>query len=174
MQPLAWGRRVAPAFRARVREIVTPAWGGVTPDDLMACMAFESAGTFSPAVRNKVSGATGLIQFMPQTAGLLGTSTAALARMTAVGQLDYVARYFAPFRSRLRNLGDLYCAILWPAGIGKADSAVLFRRGDPDRPKLYLQNAGLDADRDGDIERGEVTACVRAKLVEGRQADNAG
>ena len=172
MELLAWGRPVSPAFRTRVRAIAASL--GCSASDLMACMAFESAGTFSPSVRNGAgSGAVGLIQFMPQTAGQLHTTVEGLAAMTAVEQLDYVERYFRPWRGRLRNLGDLYCAILWPAGVGLPDGAVLFRRGDRQRPKLYLQNRGLDLDRDGDIERGEVTRAVRARLAEGLLPANA-
>lgn len=46
------------------------------------------------------SGATGLIQFMPATAQGMGTTTAALAAMSAVQQLDYVQRYFKPYAAR--------------------------------------------------------------------------
>jgi hypothetical protein len=72
---------------------------------LMAIMSFESDG-FNPAARNELSGATGLIQFMPSTAKELGTATDALARMSAEDQLDYVAAYFAPFKGRLNTLED--------------------------------------------------------------------
>lgn len=44
------------------------------------------------------SGAIGLIQFMPSTAKGLGTSTSALKQMTAVDQLAYVEKYFAPYK----------------------------------------------------------------------------
>ena len=109
---------------------------------------------------------------MPQTAAMLGTSIEALARMSAEDQLDYVARYFAPMRGRLRNLGDLYCGILWPAGIGKPDDAVLFAKGGA-RPALYLQNRGLDIDHNGAVTRGEVVAKVKAQLAAGLLPSNA-
>ncbi|WBO22314.1 lysozyme family protein [Sphingomonas abietis] len=171
MTPLAWGRKVSPAFRDRVRAIADGL--GCSASDLMACMAWETGRTFSPSVRNGAgSGAVGLIQFMPQTAGQLHTTTAKLAALTAEQQLDYVDLYFRPYRGRLHNLGDLYCAILWPAGVGKPDSTVLFGKGGAN-PKLYLQNAGLDLDHDGDITRGEVTAKVQALLAQGLLAANA-
>lgn len=166
MTPLAWGRRVSPAFRDRVRAIAADL-AGATASDLMACIAWETGRTFSPSVRNGAgSGAVGLVQFMPQTALGLHTTTEKLAAMTAEQQLDYVDLYFRPVARRLHNLGDLYCAILWPAGIGKPDDEILFEKGG-DRPKLYLQNKGLDLDHDGDITRGEVTAKVRDLLAEG-------
>jgi len=171
MTPLAWGRRVAPAFRDRVRAIADGLSCGAS--DLMSCMAWESGRTFSASIMNAAgSGAVGLIQFMPQTAGQLHTTTAKLAAMTALEQLDYVDLYFRPWRGKLHNLGDLYCAILWPAGVGAADSAILFEKGG-DHPKLYLQNEGLDLNHDSDITRGEVTAKVRALLVAGLLPANA-
>jgi hypothetical protein len=146
---------------------------GATASDLMACMAWETGRTFSASVRNGAgSGAVGLVQFMPQTAVGLHTTTEKLAAMTAEQQLDYVDLYFRPVARRLHNLGDLYCAILWPAGIGKTDGEVLFHKGG-DHPKLYLQNKGLDLDHDGDITRGEVTAKVRTLLAEGLLPANA-
>ena len=171
MNPLAWGRLVAPAFRDRVRAIADGL--GCDPSDLMACMAWETGRKFTAVVRNAAgSGAVGLIQFMPQTVGQLHTTTAKLAAMTALAQLDYVDLYFRPWRGRLHNLGDLYCAILWPAGVGETDTAILFEQGG-DHPKLYLQNEGLDLNHDHDITRGEVTAKVRAVLAQGLLAANA-
>ena len=165
---LCWGARVSPAFRARVRWIAEdlrmPAPSGA--DDLMACMAWESNETFSPAVKNMAgSGATGLIQFMPATAIGLGVTVAELARMTAEDQLNYVHKYFKPFRGRLRNLGDLYMAILWPAGVGQGDSYVLWQSAK--RPTTYRQNAALDLNRDGQITRAECLAKIKEKQAKG-------
>lgn len=163
--PMAWGAKVSPEFRQCVREICAHL-GIADPSWLMSCMAFESGRTFSPKIRNGAgSGAVGLIQFMPQTAAALGTTTAALAQMTAVQQLGYVERYFTPWSGRLRNLGDVYSAILWPAGIGKLDSAVLFSKAN--RPTTYIQNKGLDLNADGQITRAEITAKVTAMMGEG-------
>ena len=171
MTPLAWGRKVAPAFCDRVRAIADGL--GCDPSDLMACMAWESGCTFSASKQNEAgSGAVGLIQFMPQTAGQLHTTTAKLTAMTALAQLDYVDLYFRPWRGRLHNLGDLYCAILWPAGVGEPDSAILFEQGGA-HPKLYLENEGLDLNHDHDITRDEVTAKVRAVLTQGLLQANA-
>jgi hypothetical protein len=171
-RPLAWGARVSPAFRAKVRQMVA-GWGGCTADELMTCMAWESARSFRPDVRNMAgSGAIGLIQFMPATAAGLGTTTTALARMTAEAQLDYVAKYFKPYRGRLAGLADLYMAILWPVAVGKPDDYVLFDKADLRRPALYRQNAGLDVDRDGRVTKREAAAKVAALLPEGLRPVN--
>jgi hypothetical protein len=184
---LAWGARVSKTFRDRVHWIVEdlemPAASGA--DDLMSCMAWESNETFSPSVRNMAgSGATGLIQFMPSTAlpyffsaadiakmtnaqksanGRVATDR--LAAMTAEDQLNYVHRYFRPFKGRVKNLGDLYMAILWPAGVGKPDSFALWDRAT--RPTTYRQNAGLDTNRDGTITRAEAIGKVLEKKARG-------
>lgn len=162
---LAWGQTVSLAFRERIFEIAQDLQ--VEPDHLMACIAFESAETFRSDVRNAAgSGALGLIQFMPLTARSLGTSSEALAKMSPECQLDYVRAYFWPYRGRLKSLGDVYMAILWPAGIGKPDDWVLWDRLT--RPTAYRQNAGLDLDKDGKVTKGEAVAKVQAKLKRGQ------
>lgn len=136
-------------------------------------MAFESAGTFSPSVKNGAgSDAIGPIQLMPQAAAILHTTTSKLALMSAVDQLDYVDLYFRSWRGRLHTLGDVYLAILWPEGVGKPDSYTLFTEGDA-HPSRYLQNRGLDVDRSGRITRGEVIVALAAKLNEGLLPANA-
>lgn len=170
-QPIAWGAKVSPGFRQKVREIC--ATRGMQPDDLMTCMAFESGRTFRPDIRNGAgSGAVGLIQFMPSTLGAWGLTVEKAARMTAVQQLDLVDRYFKPWSGKLHNLGDVYLAILWPGGVGKSDDYVLFSAGGS-RPKIYLQNKGLDADHNESITRGETIKKIRAMLGEGLLPENA-
>ncbi|PLR25054.1 lytic transglycosylase [Caulobacter zeae] len=169
---LAWGAKVSAAFRLRVLQIAAQL--GIDPSDLMACMAFETAETFRPDIRNAAgSGATGLIQFMPSTAAALGTTTTTLAAMTAEEQLTVVHRYFKPWAFRLKNLGDVYGAILWPGMIGRTDDYVVFDKADAKRPKLYIQNAGLDFNRDGKITRAEVCSKIVAKRSKGLMTGNA-
>lgn len=162
---LAFGARVSAGFRARVWELVRNlGWGDEHADWLMTCMAFETGETFSPSVRNPASSATGLIQFMRATARQLGTSTTALAGMTAVQQLAYVEAYLRPYARRIRSLEDLYLAILWPKGIGQALNWVLWVSGT----QAYVVNRGLDRNRDGRVTKHEATAKVRALLEKGR------
>lgn len=131
---------------------------GLDPSFLAACMKVETGGTFSPSIRNPFSGATGLIQFMPDTALAYGTTVDQLARMSATKQLEYVKRYFAPYAGRIRRdvPGDYYLAVFWPAAIGRDKSEVIASAGDT----VYAQNAGLDRDGDGRITVGDVTATV--------------
>lgn len=182
---MAWGGKVSRTFRERVRWIANDL-GGFTPDDLMDCMGWESDGTFRADIRNMAgSGATGLIQHMPMTAlpyfhsaeaikAMTSEERAAkgraatdkLAAMTPEDQLNYVYRYFRPFKGRLNGLGDLYMAILWPRGVGQPDSFVLWDKAT--WPTTYRQNAGLDINKDGTISRGEALAKVREKAKQGR------
>lgn len=134
------------------------------PTDLMSCMAWESGETFSPSILNGAgSGAVGLIQFMPSTAKGLGTTTAALAKLSVFDQLQYVYKYFRPYKGKLHNLSSLYMAILYPVACGKPDSHVLFKNGTT----VYRQNAGLDVNKDGDITVGEAAQKVYEKKLRG-------
>ncbi|WP_251976734.1 hypothetical protein [Salinicola avicenniae] len=168
---LAWGAHVSDAFVDRLFELVARfGWGLDHAGYLMACMAFETGRSFDPAQENLAgSGATGLIQFMPRTARGLGTTTEALAAMTAIEQLDYVARYFEPYRLRINTLADMYLAILMPAYVSRPGGAVMFTDGTT----AYRQNAGLDANTDGRITKDEAAARVQAMLLEGQRATNA-
>lgn len=171
MKQIAWGAKVAPEFKAKVIRICDGfGWWDDSPSALMACMAFETGRTFSPSVRNPSSSATGLIQFMAATARGLGTTTAALARMSAVEQLDYVERYFLPNAGRIRSLEDMYMAILWPRGIGQSLEYVLWKTGT----RAYWVNRGLDANRDGKVTKREAAAKVREQLEIGLQPGNVG
>lgn len=172
---VAWGGRVSRTFLNRARWIVDDLKIGENSDDglskLLACMAWESAETFSPSVSNMAgSGATGLIQFMPSTARSLGTTTTELASMTAEDQLNFVWKYFAPYKGMLKTLSDVYMAILWPRAIGKPEDYVLWQ--EDSSPTTYRQNSGLDIDKDRTITKSEATRKVEEKLVKGLLDEN--
>jgi hypothetical protein len=165
---IAWGGKVPPAFKAKVIEICKDL--EINPDFLMSCMAFESGESFSASKRSPVSSATGLIQFMHSTAISLGTTTAALAKMTEVEQLDYVKKYFMHYKGKIKTIEDIYMVILWPAAVGKDNSYVLFSKPS----KSYTANAPLDADKDGHITKAEAAAQPAKKLIKGRLPNNIG
>ena len=167
-RPIAWGAHVSPTFKERVWWIADTL--GLDPDDLMACMAWESGESFRSDIKNMAgSGATGLIQFMPSTARQLGTDTRQLALMTPEDQLNFVYKYFRPYKGKLNNLGDVYMAILWPKGVGKPDHYIVFDSGT-----AYRQNAGLDVNKDGKVTRAECVAKVQAKKAKGLSAGHIG
>lgn len=95
---------------------------------LVNLINFESGGTFNPAIKNPTSSASGLIQFMAETAKGLGTTTAALRAMTFQQQLKYVDKYLANVLNKYLKDGkvkttfsqlDLFMTIFYPAAIGK-------------------------------------------------------
>lgn len=165
VETLRWGSKVSQTFKERVIWIGEDL--GFDPNWLMDCMAFESAETFRADIRNAAgSGATGLIQFMPSTAQALGTTTDRLAQMAPEDQLNFVWKYFAPYKNKIKNLDDMYMAILWPKAVGKADSYVLFTGPTS---VSYRQNAGLDINKDNKITKAEAAAKVREKSQRGEQ-----
>ncbi|MCZ4288196.1 transglycosylase SLT domain-containing protein [Hoeflea alexandrii] len=166
---IAWGAHVSSAFRQKVIAITGRL--AMDPNHLMAIMAFETGRSFDPAVTNHAgSGATGLIQFMPATARALGTSTAALARMRAIDQLDYVEAYLAPYKGRMKDLPSAYMAVLYPRAVDKEPGHVLFRKGS----KAYKLNRGLDTNGNGEITKAEASAKVAALLAEGLRPGSKG
>ncbi|WP_081963617.1 transglycosylase SLT domain-containing protein [Hoeflea sp. BAL378] len=159
---IAWGAKVPDAFKRKTIALCRRL--EMEPDHLMAIMAFETGRSFDPAVTNRAgSGATGLIQFMPATAKALGTTTARLATMSALEQLDYVEKYLAPYAGRMGDLDSAYMAVLYPRAVGREPGHVLFRKGSV----AYKLNRGLDANGDGRVTKAEAAARVRALLAEG-------
>jgi len=168
-EKLCWGAKVSATFRDRVRWIATTL--EFDPNDLMACIAWETGRKFSASVKNMAgSGATGLIQFMPKTALALETTVDKLAAMTAEDQLNYVYKYFRDYKGKLHNLSDVYMTILWPAAVGKPEHYVLWNKAN--RPTTYRQNAGFDTNHDGEITKAECSAKLYAMKAEGMKEEN--
>ena len=167
MKPIAWGKKLSPEEKEKLLKICSNL--KIEPDYLMACIAFETGETFSPSIESKSgSKALGLLQFMPTTAIALGTTSEKLRKMSVLEQLDYVEKYFKPYASKIKTLSDLYMAILWPTAIGKSPDFVLFDKADKKYPKRYIQNRGLDFNKDGKITIGETCKKIEEKLVKGK------
>ena len=148
-------------FLSAVDQVATRV--GVNPNDLLRVIEFETAGSWSPAVKNPNSSATGLIQFLDSTAKSLGTTTEALAKMNRSEQMGYVQKYLNQYKGRIRNFGDLYMAIHYPSGIGKGETFVMYEQGSPE----YAANTNLDTNGDGTVTRGETIASVMARTGTG-------
>lgn len=144
------------AFTAKVQSIANTI--GIEADWLMAVMNKETGGTFSPSVKNPTSSATGLIQFMADTATGLGTSTSALRSMTAEDQLDYVQKYFLPYKNKLKSYADTYLAVFYPAALGQSDTWVF--------PNwVYNANKGMDVNKNGSITLGEFKTWINNSIT---------
>lgn len=149
------------AFVNKITQVSTDL--GINPNWLMAVINFESAGTFSPSVENSITGATGLIQFMPNTAQSLGTSVSALAAMSAVDQLDYVKNYYKQFKSKINSYIDLYFATFFPAAIGKPGNYILETSSIPPGV-IAASNPIFDINKDGVISKQEVEQVMLGKI----------
>lgn len=143
-------------FRSKVIEIserldIEPSW-------LMAVMYTESR--FDTRVKNaRGSGATGLIQWMPETlkGDGYGMNTDQLSKLSHVQQLDLVYRYLSKVQKtygKFENLTETYLAVLRPKTLENKDDfcSILFQKGT----KSYGQNSDLDKNKDGLITISDI------------------
>jgi Transglycosylase SLT domain len=158
--PLFWPELQAVAERLKTQ----PAW-------LLNVMAAESL--FDPSARNSLPGqsASGLLQFVNETASRLGTTTAAIREMGPVDQLRLVEKYFAPFRGRLNSMADVYMAVFRGFIIEGRDETVISPLNNSRKEqRIYRLNEWLDLDNDRKITRGELA--LAATLIGRFQPQN--
>jgi hypothetical protein len=134
---------------------------GIEPEWLMQVFVNES-GINHQAV-NVVSGATGLIQFMPDTAAALGTSCAALKAMSNIQQLDWVYKYLSHYTGKMESYIDLYFTVFFPLAIGKPDDWV-FQTSKLSASKIASQNPAFDLNKDGKLTVAEVREAMLKKV----------
>lgn len=146
--------KLEPEFIQKVNEVATNLQ--TKPEYLFAVMAFETGNSFDPCVKNRLSSATGLIQFLESTAKGLGTTTSQLCKMTRTEQMVYVEKHFLPKKGKLNSLRDVYMAVFMPSAVGKDENYVIAKKGTDD----YEQNKGLDINSDGYITTNEATIKV--------------
>ncbi len=144
---------------------------GYDPVAIGGIVEQESAGTWSPSVRGPIAFtmepkyACGLIGFAPDTAKALGTSTAALQRMTFLEQATYIPKYYTHYYGgpkRFTRPGDYYAAG-WGNGVGAAEAYVLAKEGT----RAYKANTGLDTNKDGVITVGDLSASLARVVAAG-------
>lgn len=146
---------------------------GYDPVAVGAVIEVESAASWSPAIRGPKVFSTppgypvGLLQFSPDTAKKLGTSTAKLAGMTFLQQAAYIPKYYALFGGpeRFTRPADYYAAG-WGSGVGAADSYVLASEGDQN----YKSNPLLDHNKDGKITVSDLSWFVTSRVNQGLAA----
>ena len=154
-------KRFKPGFIRKVQEVANAL--NVRYEHLLIIMAFESDGTFSPNIKNKYTGAIGLVGFMQESAADAGTTMAKLGRMTQVEQMNYVKNWFEHNGAQGKDFIYMYCCILFPVARNKPNDYVLFGLGQKSklfRTKGYVQNKGLDLNKDKSITKLE--ACTHA------------
>jgi hypothetical protein len=129
---------------------------------LMFVMWFESR--LNPQAVNPISGATGLIQFMPSTARSLGTTTDVLKHMSNVQQLDYVLAYLRPYKGRMKTWVDVYLAVFYPKAMGKPNFVIT-------SDIVAKQNKIFDLNKDLDISVKEIETALRRQIPEKYRKD---
>ncbi|GAB3999514.1 hypothetical protein GCM10028807_49960 [Spirosoma daeguense] len=149
------------AFIQKVRAVSANL--GIKPDWLMIVMRVETAGKFTPSIRNYAgSGAVGLIQFTETAIKGWGVTLDQLAAMDAVTQLDYVEKYIRPYVSKIADVYDLYIAVFAPAYLGKPDTQVAYsiHATTAVGKRQYELNKVLDKNLDGNITIGEIKNAI--------------
>lgn len=155
------------SFVSKVKQIAYML--GYDPEWLMLVMNNESG--FKPDAVNPYSGATGLIQFMPDTATWLGTSTGALKSMNRNQQLDWILKYYQKWKQSgkvARNSTDLALITFYPYAVNQPDEYKIGSEKSLDRARsIAKQNPGLDINRDGYISVLDYKKWLAAKLPKG-------
>ncbi|ELQ5983853.1 hypothetical protein R2207_004207 [Cronobacter sakazakii] len=157
-----FGLMKAEAFRTKLLEVSREL--NIDPNYIMACIALETGKTFRTDIKNPGSSATGLIQFMDDTAKDLGTSTRKLRLMNHVEQMEYVKKYF---KMQADNVGvptekwtleDVYYSIFRPKTILLGPNDIVYERSDGD---YYSKNLYHDRNSDGKITKNEIAENIR-------------
>lgn len=158
-------RKYGRAFTEKVKAVAKRL--RISADWLMGVMKSES--NIDHQAVNPYSGATGLIQFMPNTAADFGTTTAALKAMSALDQLDYVEAYYAhriEQYGRIKSAMDLYLATFYPYAIGKPKGFILGSEVSTGRARAIAnQNPGMDTNGSGTISKREFEAWVNKRGI---------
>lgn len=133
---------------------------GIKEGDLLGLIASESG--FNPAA-GQIGDHVGLIQFGVGEAKSVGTSQAALKRMSRAEQMKYVDKFFETRGLKKgAGAGQLYATVFAPA----------YASGDPNKvlyssPSIeYRSNAPLDSNRDGKITVAEMGGRIEQKKKE--------
>ncbi len=139
---------------------------GIKEGDLLGLIASESG--FNPAA-GEIGDHVGLIQFSASSAKSVGTSQAALKRMSRAEQMKYVDKYFENWNLKKgASAGQLYATVFAPAYASGDPNKVLY--SSPSRE--YRSNAPLDSNGDGKITVAEMGGRIERKKKEFGISDN--
>lgn len=162
---LLYQNKVSQAFIDKVIKISKNLF--VDPNWTMALIGFETAGTFSPSITNKL-GYTGLIQFGDDAAKDLGTTTAKLRSMSAVEQLDWVEKYYKLWYKRLGikkadSFLDMYLVTFFPKAVNKPLDYII-KSSSISAEKIAKANPVFDLNKDGQITLAEIEKVMLDRL----------
>lgn len=100
-------------------------------------------------IKNPISNAVGIIQWLPKTASYLGYDTNTIKNMSFEEQLDLAKKYLLKTGKLeyVNSYEDLYMTIFFPLAVGKKDGYIIGKKGS----KVVLQNRAIDINKDGII-----------------------
>ncbi|HIF6374289.1 TPA: M23 family metallopeptidase [Acinetobacter baumannii] len=134
---------------------------GANPNDLAAVISFETAGSFSPSIRNPKGSATGLIQFMQYTDGTgndktprdqwdyWGMTRSQFGSLSFTEQMKYVEKYFKD--RGLRESKPVSLATLYGLVMGVPKGGYTIAR----HSAVFRDNPAWDVNGDGVITAAE-------------------
>jgi hypothetical protein len=134
---------------------------GWDADAIVAVMSYESGCDSTKKNADPRSSASGLLQWIDKTArAMFGISAAELRQRSDVEQVGFVERWFrSAFGSYRPRFVDYYL-VGWGSSPGRPMSDVLADKIGA-HADLYAQNAGLDANKDGQITVADLEAIMR-------------
>lgn len=157
MMKLPYQEKVDQAFIDKLVEVSSDLL--IRPEWLMVVIAIETAKTFRSDIQNPSTKATGLIQFMPRTAKVLGTTVDELKKMSRISQLDYVLEYLSPYKGKMNSFEDVYLSVFYPAAVGKPSNYKFGISSDMQK-KIAVQNPAYDTNKDLVVEKWEVRKAI--------------
>lgn len=138
---------------------------------LLPVVAMESG--FYPKIKNKKSGATGLIQFLPSTMRGFGYEPHEFDQLSLNDQLILVESYFKKtarhrtrggttedLREQIYSITDIYLLVFYPKAWNKSDSSTLFKFP----MKAYKNNTLYDLNDDEVVKKKEVAIYLANKF----------
>lgn len=180
---LAWGK-MAPS-RAFLEKVVliadevgtdpsfllTQFWGesGFNPQAHLNSSKGAMKSSVDPTTIGKSTIGGGLFGLMRQWAKpAVGVAFDDFMHMDALEQLDYARKFYLGAKGKLKTMNDVFIYTFYPAALGKKDSYVIARKGEP----TYDQNKHFDTNKDGDITKGEAAATRYKMYLTGMKDGN--
>jgi hypothetical protein len=143
------------AFLIKLNEM-SQKYEGTTPEDFLTLFIKENGLKDGVLLLDQKSKATtdskggrarGLIQFVPSTAKGLGLDQEQISKMTPVEQLEFVDKYYEPYKDSIKDYESLYLSTFYPVALGQSDDFVI---GEGEQ-KAYTSNKGIDINKDKKI-----------------------
>lgn len=146
------------AFPQKVKAIAQDL--GINPNWLMAVMKSESG--LSHSITNSM-GCVGFIQFCPGGGlDMFGQTVAGMQTVGGLGQLEYVHKFYMPYRGRIKSPEDLYLITFYPYALGKPDSYVFgSEQSEAYARSVKAWNPPFDLNGDGVITMAEFKQWAR-------------